>query len=630
MLLLSRPRPNKLESLRGYILRLTQTNGYHTNRYILEMAGLWTGRNYDTASNYVLGNASLAKLSKITNVPMKRLQALRYGLNKQKESIIHNHKIANDQLRLDYPRICPLCLDTNNIALAVWDIPAITVCPEHHIPLFDHCPECDIRLRWNRPEVHLCHYCECDFREYTNDKVRLEEYCLSRLIHQLCMNNPIPTRSIPKPLRNHSFGEVLELTSSMALLDYQMTEEFLNNNRFLSLKTAPNELLHTHYSNAMRHLDNWPDNFHHFLTECRQTRQKRGVAYGISKEIGAPFYLIKANRHKAIFKPLWDAYDDYREKTTQQTLKEIRQARIEAKFIPIRTAARELQIRPEQLLKYCKRLKIRLRRGHGSQKLIAREKMGELNSLFDRLLTIHQVAEQLGVTVYQLRKMIHKEVIVPFRGPTIDKSRDWYFEPQPIEILQKNIRKRCYTSGFHKTHKLSLKQALEQITYYKLGLSELVIAILDGRLKPSITGKDTKLGKLKFSLDEIKALRPKSILSSEYWQPPEIQKYLGCKKHVVFGLLKRGQLLLEKINLPGRTRPVFACRKKSVTRFKKQFILLSEITSKSGFTTKEAKLFLASKNVEPLSGPTIDGGYCYLYKRNKSVEKLLKSIYTSH
>ena len=169
-MLLSRPKPNRLESLRGYILRLSQANGYHTNQYVLAMAALWTGRNYDTASSYVLGNASLAKLSQITNIPTNELETLRYGLNKQKQSTIHNHKIANAYLRLDYPRICPECLDTNSLALAAWDIPAITVCPEHHIPLFDHCPECDTRLRWNRPGINLCHYCECDFRNYTSDK----------------------------------------------------------------------------------------------------------------------------------------------------------------------------------------------------------------------------------------------------------------------------------------------------------------------------------------------------------------------------------------------------------------------------------------------------------------------------
>lgn len=118
MRLLSRPKPNKLESFRGYVLRLSQANRYHTTQYVLELADLWTGRNYDTASNYVLGNANLAQLAKITNIPVRQLEALRYGLNNQKQSRIHNHKVSNEYLRLDHPRICPLCLDENNTNLA--------------------------------------------------------------------------------------------------------------------------------------------------------------------------------------------------------------------------------------------------------------------------------------------------------------------------------------------------------------------------------------------------------------------------------------------------------------------------------------------------------------------------------
>ena len=588
-MLLSRPKSNRLESLRGYILRLSQANGYHTNQYVLAMADLWTGRNYDTASSYVLGNASLTKLSQITNLPEKKLESLRYGLNKQKQSTIHNHKIANEHLRLDYPRICPLCLETNNLARAVWDIPAMTVCPEHHTLLFDHCPDCDTRLRWNRPGVHLCHYCKCDFRDYTSGKVLLEEYRLSRLIYQLCMNEPVSTRKIPEVLNNHSLADVLELISSVAILDYQLTDDFQKHKKFLSLKTAPNHLLHTHYCNAIKHLDSWPDNFYEFLTENRQARRKRGNTDGISKGIGAPFYLLKTNRYKAVYKPLWNAYCDYREKSTQQTIKEVRQARTEADFIPIRTAARELQIRPEQLLKFCKRLKMRLRKGHGTQRLISREHMGELKSLFDELQTINQAAEQLGVTVYQLRSMLRKNVIIPFRGPTVDKSRDWYIENRVIEELHRSVRKKSLSSGFRKSHKLNLKLAIEQISYYQMGLPELVSAILAGKIKPAIPSKKAKLGELLFSEEEVRSLRPDFQSNSEYWQPAQIQKYLGLKKQVVFDILNSGQLPLEKIRLPGRTRPVYSCRKKAVINFKKQFISLAEIAKDIGVSTRKAR-----------------------------------------
>ena len=440
------------------------------------------------------------------------------------------------------------------------------------------------------------------------------------------MNKPVSKRKVPEFLRNQRLSDVLELISSIAILDYQLTDDFHKNKKYLSLKTAPNDLLHTHYSRAMKHLDNWPNNFYQFLTDNRQARREKGNTNGISKEVGAPFYLLKANRHKPVYKPLWDAYCVYRHNAAQQTIQEAKKARMESDFISVKAAAKELQIRSEQFLKFCKRLNIRLRRGPGLYRFIPKERLAEVQSLLDKLLTISQAAEQLGITIYQLRKIIHKELVTPFRGPTIDKSRDWYFEPQSIKDLQDNIRERCYTSGFHKTHTLNLKQALEQVSYYKLGLSELMIAILDKRLTPGTFGKEIKLCNLKFSLDEIKGLRPDSQSNSDYWQPPQIQKFLGCKKHVVFGLLNSGQLPLEKINLPGRTRPVVACRRSAVKRFKKMQCLLPDIAKKLGTNSSKAMKVLSSNKILPISGPDIDGGYCWLYSRKKLQSQIIRKL----
>ena len=86
-----------------------------------------------------------------------------------------------------------------------------------------------------------------------------------------------------------------------------------------------------------------------------------------------------------------------------------------------------------------------------------------------------------------------------------------------------------------------------------MGLPELVLAILAGKVKPAISGGKTKLGELLFSQDEIRTLRPDCLSSTEFWQPAKIQEYLGLKKQVVFDMLNSGQLPLEKIQLPGRT-----------------------------------------------------------------------------
>ncbi|WBA82376.1 TniQ family protein [Endozoicomonas sp. GU-1] len=626
MLLLSRPKSNKLESLRGYILRLSQANSYHTTQYVLEMADLWTGRNYDTASKYVLGDADLSKLAKITNMPLQDLESLRYGLNDQKQSIIHNHHIANEHLRLDYPRICPICLESNNMALAVWDIPAITVCPTHHIHLFDHCPECDTRLRWNRPGIHRCHNCECDYRHYTGDKILLKEYRLSRFIYQLCMNKEANNRLIPEVLRNHSLADVLELVSALALFDYQLLDDVEKTRKFLSLKSAPNHQLHEHYSNAMSYLDNWPHNFCQLLSDSRKVRRDKGANDGISKEIGAPFYLINANQERAIYQPLWEAYNAYRKQSIRQTIEDLKQKRINADQVAVRVAAKELDVRPEQLQRFCKRLKIPLKSTNSNIKLISRKHLPALKELLEKLLTISESSEKLGITVYQLRGMIRKGGIIPFRGPTVDKSRGWYFEPEAIDTLLHEINKRCLFKEYKRTHCLSLQQSIEQLSYHKIGLPEIVDAILSDQLQPASASKAPVLGDLLFSEAEVRALRPSIQSSSEYWQPLDIQKHLGCNKDIVYGLLNDDHLPMEKIHLSGRSRPVVACKKSAVMAFKNKFYLLRTLSQQTGIVSEKLRKLLKTKKINPVSGPTVDNSYCHFYRKNKAIKKALKEL----
>nr|MDT0251189.1 hypothetical protein [Endozoicomonas sp.] len=149
---------------------------------------------------------------------------------------------------------------------------------------------------------------------------------------------------------------------------------------------------------------------------------------------------------------------------------------------------------------------------------------------------------------------------------------------------------------------------------------------LAGKVSPYLSGKEVKLQSLLFSIDEIKALRPQAQSSSEYWQPPQIINFLGCTKHIVFGMLNSGQLPLEKIDLPGRTRPVVACKKADVEKFQKDFVLLPTIAKGINLSTAKTMDLLAQKNIHPVSGADIDGGYSWLYRKRDISEHLLSQL----
>ena len=209
-----------------------------------------------------------------------------------------------------------------------------------------------------------------------------------------------------------------------------------------------------------------------------------------------------------------------------------------------------------------------------------------------------------------MKSLIDAEIITPFRGPSIDGSRGWLIEQTVLDQLKLQVLKRLRSEAPNKQKLLSFKEALSHARFYKQGLPELVNAILKGRLHPVHKGKIIHLSNMKFLEHEIIALRPSTQNNPEYWQPPEIQQYLGCKRHIVFGLINTGQLPSEKIDLPGRTRPVLACKKAEVISFKKEYLLLPLLAERLKLTPKPLKKWLAQENILPTSGPEIDGGYC--------------------
>lgn len=79
------------------------------------------------------------------------------------------------------PKYCPFCLKTDNIPYFrfIWQLPFVTVCPNHHILLLTTCPSCQSRIQywrteWNRP-IYCCNNCQYDLREnYVMENKKLE------------------------------------------------------------------------------------------------------------------------------------------------------------------------------------------------------------------------------------------------------------------------------------------------------------------------------------------------------------------------------------------------------------------------------------------------------------------------
>lgn len=213
--LLRRPKPKCDESFLGYIIRLSEENGYENPRWLLNSANILFDKN---ASFLWKENTSFYKLSKIIGLRSARLENLLYPKItlephlsfSQAQAMTNSYKLSVSQqydlrsvfgqniirymIRLNPSKICPVCLAKINYIRKIWDLIPITVCPRHACLLVDSCPKCNKAIEFRRANVSVCP-CNFDWRDIKPKKVKGSELLLTKQIYKSC-NLPVPRDNV--------------------------------------------------------------------------------------------------------------------------------------------------------------------------------------------------------------------------------------------------------------------------------------------------------------------------------------------------------------------------------------------------------------------------------------------------
>src|SRR2546423_690370 len=152
--LLKTPVPRPDESLMGYILRLTEENGYNTPSWIFELAGLRVSVAHGGKAALYRADFDSDTLRSLTGLSLSEIEKLRYRIIDFGNTIqIFNKPVSANFIRFCFPKICPACLKEDNYYRSVWDLLPYTACPTHRVILIDKCPNCDQRISWVRKKV---------------------------------------------------------------------------------------------------------------------------------------------------------------------------------------------------------------------------------------------------------------------------------------------------------------------------------------------------------------------------------------------------------------------------------------------------------------------------------------------
>lgn len=148
--LTSPPLPQ--ESGTGYCLRVLARNQYNFN---------WLRRTTGMPERAMITAPYAARIADVLGceatwlseaLPHSQLHGKRHAWKVYGQRFgIRNH------LRSLYPQVCPRCVHHEGYCRKEWDLSITALCVRHRCPLVDHCQKCRGRLRWDRPDLGVCH-----------------------------------------------------------------------------------------------------------------------------------------------------------------------------------------------------------------------------------------------------------------------------------------------------------------------------------------------------------------------------------------------------------------------------------------------------------------------------------------
>lgn len=248
------PRPLPTESLMGYVLRLTEINGYPSISYLL--SGL-DGKNYKSS----IGRHDANLLSNYTDITKDEIERLSSKTATLPRAFIRINGIDLPafEVTLNRPKVCSICLSKGMPCEAFWDLAQAIACPIHQVYLIDHCSVCKKNLTWYRGKMHECK-CGADLTKFKTVPASKELCELMALMrYQLYKNETI---AIPPQSLNHIAH--LDLRRLCKLLWIFCSVLYKRNSRM-------NPKSRFHYKEQLctlsEILSDWPNGFRKYLND---------------------------------------------------------------------------------------------------------------------------------------------------------------------------------------------------------------------------------------------------------------------------------------------------------------------------------------------------------------------------
>jgi len=590
------PAPRATESLLGYALRISETNGYDTPWHILSYAGFEQGE-------MLTAGFSVEKLGPIVGRDASTLRHIAYCTTEPEGRYfkILDHRLGASMkdgwLRLAKPAFCPACVKEEGHLDALWDLSQVVACPKHGCQLLTTCPSCDRQLTWFRPGLLECR-CGADLAAAPLPPadpavVQMMAVLRAKLHRESVLNVP---NSAGLPLAEF---ESLSLKAFLVMLDriaaFAMSSQG-------EVKQAP-----YHAVEQTAHvLSDWPSGYHSFLERLGATlRRCRPSAVGLRKQF-TPFYeaMFKANPLAGEVAFLRTEFIKFGQAIWGQAIIDRKLLRDDfepdSRFVSQNETARDIGVRPITLHRWVGKGLVAAREVTiGSQRRYIFDKahLPLAAALEGRVLETRAAAAQVNLPVSVLLGLKDSGHYVAASMPRHKRG----FHERDLEALRLRIIDRAQPMAATPTDVplVSLEYVLQQVRFWsKAGKTSFMAAYLDGGIEA--------IGRIGDSWSEIlfrradvetQASNSRTTHSSNAVSQQEAALQLSCGTDVVTGLLVHG--FLEGCPGPDRIRITTA----SLDRFKANYVGLAALARRRNTSARHLDRLCEIQGIQRIGVP---------------------------
>lgn len=585
-MLVRTPRHNPTESLLGYVLRISETNGYDTPWHVLAHAGFSQGEMRSAGF-------SVEKLSAILGQSADALDEIAYSGTDEtgtREFRLLRHSLGKGlnsaPLRLAKPSICPRCIAENGYIDAFFDLSIAVACPVHRCKLTSHCPSCGQQLSWFRPGLLTCR-CGKTLAEAQAESVSTELADLMTLIWAILHRIPLDSiqHGTSFPVSQLVGTPLRALTLKLPTLgefQFRSTGSEINSSSSLGLLEG-----------AALVLANWPKGFHQLLERlARVNAGPVATTFGKRYEhFSRTFFSTRPCG--ADFVWLRDEFVRYGLESWNESAidkKMIRGEQLQARYLTISAMARQLNVSRTTLLAWADQGRIQITKVQRANQTrhIADARNEDLHtplaaegSVFGK----RGAAAYLGLPVSVLDRLKSTGHFAvrhrakqkqAFHQADLDGFREQLLALAPLRDLE--------TIDIPQTEMVNLAVILRKYRFHDHNRkADFVVAFLCGEIN-AVCRTGGILDDIHFVRSDVEAFvsDSRSRAAANSLSQQEAAKLIGCEFVALSALLKNGHLDGEK------GREGLRITRASINQFREHYAAISSLAHR--FDTSAARL----------------------------------------